>query len=446
MEPSAEPPRERQAASTRRSRAAAPGWTFRLPFAALLALRYLRSTRKDAFVSFLSAVAAGGIGLGVMALVLALAALAGLQEALRSEVLARTPHLQVELPGVEGVAALQDRLLALPDVVQVQEAVRGRGWLKSGGLVQPVDIVGYSGAVPRFFPGAEGATPGLYISDSLATRWGLHAGDLLEVVSPHATLTPLGPQPRVRSLRLAGTFESGRTEEVERIALPVGIARPLAGGGSALVEVTASGLDEALALVPAVRAMMPPGGEVRTWEALNRPLFFALRLEKSVMFVAVSLIVLVAAMALVADLALVITSKRAELGMLATLGATPRRLRWAFLLLGTSIAGAGTLIGAALGCGAAVVLDRYRLIELPGQIYFLDYLPFRLEVADVAAVLAVTVVLALGSSLFVAQRIDRLQPVEAMRRSASRCGSTGCARPTWTPAGASRCCAASTSR
>lgn len=416
MEPAAAPPPAGDARPPRGAARGRPGWAFRLPFPFLLALRYLRSTRKDAFVSFLSAVAAGGIGLGVAALVLALSALAGLQQALRSEVLARTPHLQVELPREAGVAALQDRLLALPGVLQVQEAVRGRGWLKSGGLVQPVEIVGYSGAVPRFFPGAEGATPGLYVSDNLAARWGLREGDLLEVVSPHPTLTPLGPQPRVRSLRLAGTFAIGRTEEVERIALPVGTARPLTGGSTALLEVTAAGLDQALALVPSVRAALPPGAELRTWEQLNRPLFFALRLEKSVMFIAVSLIVLVAAMALVADLALVITAKRAELGMLATLGATQRRLRWAFLLLGGLIAGAGTLAGAALGCGAAIVLDRYRLIQLPGQIYFLDYLPFQLQAADVAAVLAVTVVLALCSSLFVAQRIDRLQPVEAMRR------------------------------
>src|SRR6185503_1487132 len=107
---------------------------WRLPFPLLLALRYLRSTRKDAFVSFLSAVAAGGIGLGVAALVLALAALAGLQQALRGEVLARTPHLELELPSGQGAAALQERLLRLPGVVQVQEAVHGRGWLESGGL------------------------------------------------------------------------------------------------------------------------------------------------------------------------------------------------------------------------------------------------------------------------------------------------------------------------
>lgn len=393
-----------------------PGLLWRLPFPLLLALRYLRSTRRDAFVSFLSAVAAGGIGVGVAALVLALSALAGLQQALRGEVLARTPHLEVELPGRGGAPALQERLLRLPGVVQAQEAVRGRGWIESGGLVQAVEIVGYAGGVPRFFPGAEGGPPGLYVSDQLATRWGLEPGDEVEVVSPHPTLTPLGPQPRVRSLRLAGTFASGRTEEVERIAVPLSVARPLAGVRGTLIDVTAGGLDEALELVPEVRALLPEGAELRTWEELNRPLFFALRLEKTVMFVAVSLIVLVAAMALVADLALVITSKRAELGMLGTMGAAPRRLRLAFLLLGGLIAGIGTLAGGALGCALALLLDRYRLVQLPGQIYFLDYLPFRLQAEDVAAVLAVTLVLALGSSLWVAQRLDRLQPVEAMRR------------------------------
>ena len=389
---------------------------WRLPFPLLLALRYLRSTRKDAFVSFLSAVAAGGIGLGVAALVLALAALAGLQQALRGEVLARTPHLEIELPPARGAAALQERLLELPGVVQVQEAVHGRGWLESGGLVQTVEIVGYSGLVPRFFPGAEGGAPGLYISSGLATKWGVHPGDVMAVVSPRSTLTPLGPQPRIRSLPLRGTFESGRTEDVERIALPVGVARPLAGNPSTFLEITAGDLDAALALVPAVRRLLPPDAELRTWEQLNRPLFFALRLEKSVMFVAVSLIVLVAAMALVADLALVITSKRAELGMLATMGATPQRLRRAFLWLGLLIAGLGTVAGAALGCGVALLLDRYRLVRLPGQIYFLDYLPFRLQAPDVAAVLAVTVVLALVSALWVAQRVAKLSPVEAMRR------------------------------
>ena len=390
-------------------------WLWRLPFPLLLALRYLRSTRKDAFVSFLSAVAAGGIGLGVAALVLALAALAGLQAALRGEVLARTPHLEIELPGEDGAAALQERLLRQPGVIAVQEAVRGRGWLTSGGLVQPVEIVGYSGLVPRFFPGAEGGAPGLYVSDTLAARWGVRRGDAMEVVSPRPTLTPLGPAPRIRSLPLAGTFKSGRTEDVERVALPVGVARPLAGNPATYLEVTAPGLEEALALVPAVQALLPADARLRTWEQLNRPLFFALRLEKSVMFVAVSLIVVVAAMALVADLGAgdhqqARRARHARHPRRDAGAAAPRLPAARCLHRRPRHGGRGRP-----AAGAAAVMQHSHLVHLPGQVYFLDYLPFRLLASDVAAVLAVTVVLALGSSLWVAQRVGKLQP-EAMRR------------------------------
>src|SRR6185503_21376164 len=144
----------------------------------------------------------------------------------------------------------------------------GRGWLESGGLVQPVEIVGYSGLVPRFFPGAEGGAPGLYISSALATRWDVKPGDVIAVVSPRPTLTPFGPQPRIRSLPLAGTCASGRTEDVERIALPVGVARPLAGNPSTFLEITAHDLDGALALVPALRELLPRGTTLRTWQEL----------------------------------------------------------------------------------------------------------------------------------------------------------------------------------
>ncbi|HVS02430.1 MAG TPA: FtsX-like permease family protein [Thermoanaerobaculia bacterium] len=360
--------------------------------------------------------AAGGIGLGVAALVLALGALSGLQDALRAEVLARTPHLEVELSRRDDLAAARTAIGEIAGVLRVEEMVRGRGWVKHGVLVQPVEMVGFEGEVPRFFPGAAGSPAGLFLSESLAARWGLRPGDVVEVVSPRPTLSPLGPQPRVRSLAVSGTFASGRTEEIERIALPLAVARPLAGGPGALLEVTVTSLDRALAVVPLVRQAVPADAVVRTWEQLNRPLFFALRLEKTVMFVAVSLIVLVAAMALVADLALVIASKRRELGMLGAMGAAPQRLRAAFLTLGALLAGIGTLGGAVVGWAAAVLLDRYQVLRLPGQVYFLDYLPFRVEGADLVAVLLITFALALGSSWYVAQRVDRLQPVEALRR------------------------------
>lgn len=389
----------------------------RLPFPALLALRYLRSTRRDAFASFLSAVAAGGLALGVAALIVALAVISGFQSALRSELLGRTPQIEVELPPDADAEAARDAVLKVQGVVSAQVLVRGGGWLVEGGKVQAVELVGFDGRVPPSFPGAAGAPEGLYVPSGLATRWGLAPGQTVEVVSPRPTLSPLGPQPRVRRVPLAGTYDAGRTqEERERAALPRKVAETLLGGTHRRIEVAARDLDEALVVAGRVGAALPEGSVVRTWEDLNRPLFFALRLEKLVTFVAVSLIVLVAGLALMADLALIISSKRPEIGMLGTMGATPAALRQAFVLLGGLVAGIGVLAGTILGVGSAWVMDHYRLVRVPGRVYFLDYVPFLVQPEDLVLVLLLTLLLALAFALYAAQRAAALDPVEAMRR------------------------------
>lgn len=388
------------------------------PFPVVLALRYLRSTRRDAFASFLSAVAALGLALGVAALILSLAVISGFQEALRGELLGRTPQIEVEMPPntpEEAAVAAREAVLGVPGVIAAQVQVRGGGWVIDEGKVQTVELVGFEGTVPRSFPGAAGQPEGLYIPATLASRWGLSPGQDVEVVSPRPTLTPFGPQPRMRTLPLAGTYESGRTqEERERVALPRAVAETLLGGADRRLEVAVADLDEALEVAEELPAVLPDGSIVRTWKDLNRPLLFALRLEKAVMFVAVSLIVLVASLALVADLALIISNKRAEIGILGTIGATPAALRRAFLLLGGMVAGSGMLLGALLGVGGAVVMDRYKLVPVPGRVYFLDYLPFLVKPWDLILVLALTLILALASSLYAARRAAALDPVEAM--------------------------------
>jgi lipoprotein-releasing system permease protein len=388
-----------------------------LPFPAVIALRYLRSTRRDAFASFLSAVAAGGLALGVAALILSLAVISGFQTALRGELLGRTPQIEVELPSGADAQAAHDDVLRVAGVTSAQIQVQGGGWLVDQGKVQPVEMVGFDGLVPRSFPGAAGKPEGLYVPASLAARWGLRPGQALSLVSPKPTLTPLGPEPRVRSIALAGTYESGRTqEERERAALPRAVAETLLGTAGRRLDVEAGDLDAALAVAARLPAALPKGSVVRTWKDLNRPLLFALRLEKLMMFVSVSLIVLVASLALVADLALIISSKCPEIGMLGTLGATPAALRQAFVLLGGLVAGLGMLAGTVLGVGGAWVMNRYKLLPVPGRVYFLDYVPFRVEPQDLIVVLLLTLGLALASSLYAAQRAAALDPVEALRR------------------------------
>ncbi len=391
------------------------------PFPWLLALRYLKSTRRDAFASFLAAVAGLGIALGVGALILSLALISGFQEALRGELLSRTPEILIDLPRGADAEAARAAVAGVAGVRSARLEVRGSGWIVDGGKVQPVELVGFDGPVPAFFPGAAGKAPGLYLPEGLSTRWGLRPGEVLDVVSPKPTLAPFGgPVPRLRSVPLAGTYISGKTQEDrERIGLPRAIAESLLGLANRKIEVTAGGLDAALAAAPSLVAALEevaPGSVVRTWEDLNRPLLFALRLEKTLTFVAVFLIVLVATLALVASLSLVIASKRKEIGMLGAMGASADDLKRAFRALGGLIAGIGLVLGGTGGVVAAYLLDRYRLLPVPGRVYFLDYVPFLVQGRDLAWVLLLTFALALAASTWAARRAAALDPLEAMRR------------------------------
>lgn len=388
----------------------------RLPLPLLLARRYLKSTRRDAFVTFLSILATAGIAVGVAALIFVLALLAGLQDFLRRDVLARTPHIEISWGADADPAALAAAVREVPGVVAARQLLRGRGWLLSADRPVEVEVVGYEGDLPRFFPHPTSSEPGLYLDQLTAGRWGLEPGDVVEVVSPRPTLTPFGPQPRIVRVRVAGTFESGRTEgQDHRLAVPLATARRLFGERQTRLEVRAASFEAALELAPRLARRLPAGTVVQTWKDLNRGLFFALRLEKILMFAAVFLIVPVAALALVTVLGLLISSKRGEIGMLQAMGARPGEIRRAFLVLGSLLGLFGLSLGGTLGLAAAWLCDRYRLVRPPGDVYFIDHVPFLVEGSDVAAVVGITVVLVVASTLWASYRAASMPAVEALR-------------------------------
>lgn len=394
----------------------------RLPLPWLLALRYLKSSRRDAYVSLLSALATGGIALGVAALILVLSGLAGLQEVLRGDVLSRTPHMEVELPPEADAAAVAEEIRQVVGVLGARRILRARGWLLAGGGAIDVEMVGYEGTLPHFFPGVdtlegEEAPPGLYTGEDLAARWGLRPLDTVELVSARPTLTPFGPQPRVRRIDLAGTFRTGRTEAGSpRIALPLETAQHLFGKRQIRLEMRAESHQAALGLKSRLVEHLPEGSHLSTWADLNRGLFFALKLERLLMFVSVFLIVPVAAMSLVTVLALLISSKGSELGMLQAMGAHPTTLRRAFLTFGLVLGLLGLTLGSTLGLGGAWFLDHFELLTPPGDAYFIDHIPFRVLGSDLAAVLGAAGLFTLLSTFYAARRAAAAGPVEALRR------------------------------
>ncbi len=387
-----------------------------LPLPLLLAVRYLKSARREAYVTFLSLLATGGIALGVMALILVQAGLAGLQDFLRRDVLARTPHIEISWPEGADPERLAAEIAAVTGVLEARQLLRGRGWLLIGGHPIDVEIVGFEGDLPRFFPHPSSDAPGLYLDRLTADRFALVPGDLVEVISPRPTLTPFGPQPRTRQIALEGTFESGRTAnpQDQRAAVPLAVARGLFGQRQTRLEVRTAGFEAALELAPRLLPLLPSGSVLQTWKDLNRGLFLALKLEKVLMFVSVFLIVPVAAMALVTVLALLISAKRGEIAMLQAMGARAGQVRRAFLALGALLGAFGLAIGVSCGVSLAWLLDHFQLVR-PGEVYYVDYVPFLIQPLDLGMVIGATVLLVAASTSYAAHRAARVQTVETFR-------------------------------
>jgi lipoprotein-releasing system permease protein len=383
-----------------------------LPWPLFLALRYLRSARKDAFVSFLSSVAIGGIALGVAALIVALAGLSGLQRALREEVLSRTAEIEVEAPARE-LTEIAATIRAMEGVRTAHRRVRGAGWVLVDGSVRPVEIQGYEGNPPIEWVGEAELPIGLYVSERLAQLYGLEVGERIELASARPTLSPVGPVPRVRRVPLAGLFAAGAMEQREMVALPLAEAVGLLGSGSMHLVVSTGDLDRALRVAGTIQRVLPEVN-VRTWEQLNGPLLFALELEKRLMFVAVFLIVLVGALALVSSISLVISSRRSEIAILGTLGARPGALKRAFLALGGMLGGVGILVGVVLGVGTSALLDRFEVVRLPSDAYLLEYVPFLIEGGDLMSILGATLAVSVGCAWYGASQISGLRPVEVL--------------------------------
>jgi len=178
----------------------------------------------------------------------------------------------------------------------------------------------------------------------------------------------------------------------------------------------AGGFQQVSSVAKSLRQVLPPESEVRTWRDLNKALLFLLRLEKTLMFVSVFLIVVVASMAVISDLMLILAHKQAEMGMLGAMGAPPASLRRIFLWLGSLLVGVGVFLGGLLGISGAWFLDRYQVLSLPGDVYFLDHVPFLVRPLEVSVILLSTVALTLACSWVAASRAATLRPVEALYR------------------------------
>ncbi len=407
-----------------------------VPFELRIALRYLTARRKQAFISVISAISVLGVVVGVMALMVALGLMTGLQREIRSKILGATAHISVFRSGNEPFDNYRHVVAAVrgvPHVLGSAPAVYGKALMTSAGGsgvatlkgVVPAEETTVTDLAAQVEEGdlrvLEKAGLGLapvLLGRDLAASLGVGTGDVVSVTSPNGRLSPYGMLPRVTKFRVAGLVHSGLYEFDSSWAyVPLAVAQRLFTGGdeASLVEVRVDDIYAVREVAPQVVAAVGSGYLTTDWIMMNQSLFSALWLEKVAIGITIGLIVMVAALNIVATLILLVMEKHKDIAILVSMGTSRASITRIFMLQGTVIGAVGTLAGAVLGWGLCRVLDTYKLIQVPVDVYQISYVPFKLLPLDATTVIVGAVLICFLATIHPARGAARLDPAEALR-------------------------------
>ena len=414
-----------------------------IPYEFRIGWRYTRAsraTRRNGFISFISGVSMAGIALGVAALIVVLSVMNGFQSEVRDRMLSVLPHVEVMRADGEPMQASdavmraamdQPGVVAAAPYVQAQALV-ARGDATTGVIMRGIDpelemgvtalANGQSGAALKALqPGEFGAVLG----QDLARQLGVEVGDKITLALPSAQSTPVGVIPRFKALTVVGLFYSGHFQyDSSLVYTHISDAQRLMRlSGPSGVQLRLADLHEAPSLAKQLDVKLGSAYWVSDWTQQNRNWFAAVKVEKRMMSIILTLIVAVAAFNLVSTLVMTVTDKQADIAILRTLGATPRSILWVFVVQGATVGVLGTLIGGLLGLALAWEIGSlvswiealFRFQFLPQDIYLISRLPSDPRADDIVPVLVTSLILALVATLYPSWRASRTQPAEALR-------------------------------
>lgn len=405
-----------------------------MTFELFVALRYLLARRKQTFISLISLISMMGVAVGVMALVIALALMTGLQGELRDRILGATAHVYVwKTGGIEDYQAEVATLRAVEGVVGAGPAILGKALISTARADAFISLKGVdpaleadvtdiqramqSGAIEALVPTSEEELPGILIGRNLAEQLGVGTGDTATVLSPQGTLSPMGVIPRTRRVRVAGVYTLGLFEfDAAYGFVSLEFAERFLGKAAPdLIELRVEDIDEAPGISERIPSELGIGYVSQDWADMNQALFSALWLEKMAISITIALIVMVAALNIVASLVLLVMEKSRDIAILKTMGTSSRRVMTIFMLQGLVIGVAGTTVGAAGGLALCWVFDRYRLIQIPMDVYQVSYVPFVVQPFDFAVVIVSAVFICFLATIYPSRQASQLDPVQALR-------------------------------
>jgi len=408
-------------------------------FERLVAFRYLRARRQEGFISIIAWFSFFGITLGVATLIIVMAVMNGFREELLTRVLGLNGHINISATGRQlmDFDDLADRVRAMNGVSLVTPIIEAQVMasannVASGAVVRGLRAVDFeakpiladnlkAGSMEQF-----SKNKGVFLGTRLANRMALSVGDHVTLISPNGNPSAFGTVPRMKAYRVVGIVEIGMFEyDNNFIYMSLSLAQQffrLRGAVSSL-EVVLNNADEARATRLQIGNDLGSIGYVRDWQQVHSSFFTALQVERNVMFLILTLIILIAAFNIVSSQIMLVNDKSKGIAILRTLGATRGMILRIFFITGASVGVAGTVAGSVLGITFALNIETIRRsIEMlsdidlfQAEIYFLSQLPAKIENAEVFLVITMALVLSFVASIYPAWRAARLDPVELLR-------------------------------
>ncbi|AXK80142.1 lipoprotein-releasing ABC transporter permease subunit [Pseudolabrys taiwanensis] len=409
------------------------------PFEWMLSLRYLRARRKEGFISVIAGFSFLGIMLGVATLIIVMAVMNGFRKELLDKILGLNGHLLIQplekpLTDWEEVAA---RINGVKGVKVAAPIVEGQALASSpfnaGGVlvrgIRLMDLEKLSSVINNIKQGSLGGFDegqGVAIGRRLADQLSLRAGDNITLVAPRGAVTPMGTTPRIKVYKIAAVFEIGMSEyDSAMVFMPLKEAQAYfnRAGDVTAIEVYTDNPDNVVAYREAVQKAAQRPIFIIDWRQRNATFFNALQVERNVMFLILTLIVLVAALNIVSGLIMLVKDKGQDIAILRTMGASQGSIMRVFLITGAAIGVVGTLVGFLLGLLICANVESIRQFLswltsteiFDPTIYFLSKLPADVDVGETSAVVVMALVLSFLATLYPSWRAARLDPVEAMR-------------------------------
>jgi lipoprotein-releasing system permease protein len=414
------------------------------PYELFIGLRYLKAKRKQTFISIITFFSIIGIMLGVMALIVVLAVMDGFGHEIREKILGTNAHIFLYKygSGIRDYREVIKQVEEVPGVIAAAPFASAQVMLSGTGGVAGAFVRGIDpplerkvstlqksireGTIDTLNREATGKFPGIIIGKELAKTLGIFLGDTITVISPLGDITPVGMTPRVKRFKVTGIFEYGMFDydsTIAYISLPSAQEFLRIGDVATTIEITVKDIYQAGVIAERIKGKLGAAYFTKDWMEMNKKLFSALKLEKLMIVILLSLIVGVAAFNIITTLIMVVMEKHHDIAILKSMGARRSSIMKVFVFEGFIVGLVGTFLGALFGLliahnlGAITgVLERLLGFKaMPGDVYWLYQLPSRVDPVDVVIVISIAMGISLLATLYPAWKAASLDPTEALR-------------------------------